>query len=148
MATLGHRVGSSRTRVAPSGRRVPSSRGSDGDARRDTSSLASLTPRLACASPPESAPRRRLDSLRSSARPLVSPRPSIRSVLFVASCASRPTVTPLRESFNPSCAALGATLPASAERGVNFDKKISAAVFSFSFKNFPHNFLERSGLSL
>ncbi len=95
MATLGHRVGSSRPRVAPSGRRAASSRGSNGDAHRDTSSLASLTPRLACASPPESATRQRRVSLRSSARTLASSRLSIRRVSFVASCASRPAVTPL-----------------------------------------------------
>ncbi len=95
MATLGHRVGSSRPRVAPSGRHATSSRGSNGDARRDTSSLASLTPRLACASPLESATRRRRVSLRSSARPLVSPRLSLRRVSFVAFCASQLPVTSL-----------------------------------------------------
>ncbi len=96
MATLGHRVGSSRPRVAPSGRRAPSSRAMRRHALRIALSARSSPPRssLRLASPP--ARRRRRVSLRSSARPLASPRPAIRRFFFVAPCASRPVVTPLR----------------------------------------------------
>ncbi len=98
MATLGLRVGSSRPRVAPSGRRATSSRAMRRHTLRIALSARSSPPRSSLRLTSPHANRQRRVSLRSSARPLASPRPAVRSVFFVGSCASRPTVTPLSAS--------------------------------------------------